>query len=398
MKISVIGAGSIGSAIVRELCAHDDALDRVQVCDTRSRALQDLHEQVETQRLRSFQVDARDVNVLSQILSGSDCVISCVPPELNPDLAELCLNLGVNFCDMGGDDHIVQKQLNLHERAREKSVWIVPNCGLAPGLVNILALRGIDHFDRPRSVSLRVGDVPLHPEPPFNFRISWSAERILADYTNPARFIRNGEIVEVDALTDSETICFDESPFHEMEAFCTQGGLSTLTETLQDRVESFDHKTIRWPGHAHQMRFLLGLGLAEERRIGVHTHLTYRDILVRRLRDTLGGTYEDAVLMRVLIEGEVDGETRSLLYEMVERYDESEKLTAMMRCTALPTVTIARLIAEKDSVASGGADVPENVVPHDVYLNRVHDRGLNIRSEWFDGPVEVTSKKRLQEA
>jgi saccharopine dehydrogenase-like NADP-dependent oxidoreductase len=146
------------------------------------------------------------------------------------------------------------------------------------------------------------------------------------------------------------------------------------------------------------MRFVLGLGLAEERRIGVHTHLTYRDILVRRLRDTLGGTYEDAVLMRVLIQGEIDGEPRSLLYEMVERYDASEKLTAMMRCTALPTVTIARLIAEKDSVASGGADVPENVVPHDVYLNRVHDRGLNIRSEWFDGPVEITSKKRLQRA
>ncbi len=398
MKISVIGAGSIGAAVVRELCAHNDAVSRVQVCDTRSRALQDLHEQVEDQRLRSFQVDARDVNVLSQILSGSDCVISCVPPELNPDLAELCLNLGINYCDLGGNDRIVQQQLQLHEQAREKSVWIVPNCGLAPGLVNILALRGLQHFDSPRHVSLRVGDVPLHPEPPFNFRISWSADRILADYTNPARIIRNGRVVEVDALSGSETMQFEEAPFSEMEAFCTQGGMSTLTERLEGEVESFDHKTIRWPGHAHQMRFVLGLGLGEERRIGVHTHLTYRDILVRRLRDTLGGTYEDAVLMRVLVQGDIDGERRSLLYEMVERYDESSQLTAMMRCTALPTVTIARLIADKDSVASGGADVPENTIPHDVFLERVHDRGLNIRTEWFDGPIEIAGRQRLQEA
>jgi hypothetical protein len=70
----------------------------------------------------------------------------------------------------------------------------------------------------------------------------------------------------------------------------------------------------------------------------------------------------------------------------------------MMRCTALPTVTIARLIADKDSVASGGADVPENTIPHDVFLERVHDRGLNIRTEWFDGPIEIAGRQRLQEA
>jgi len=399
MKITVIGAGSIGSAIVRELCAWNEVVSQVQVCDTRSRSLQKLHEQVDTQLLRSFQVDARDVNVLSQILRGSDCAISCVPPEMNPDLAELCLEAGVNFCDLGGNDRIVSQELALAERAREKSVWIVPNCGLAPGLVNVLALHGIQQFDRPRSVSLRVGDVPLHPKEPFNFRISWSAERILEDYTNPAQFIEDGRIVEVDALTRSEDIHFDEEPFGEMEAFCTQGGLSTLTDTLNGKVDTFEHKTIRWPGHAHQMRFVMGLGLAEERRIGVHTHLTYRDILVRRMRDRLGGDYEDAVLMRVLISGEKDGETKSLLYEMVERYDESSQQTAMMRCTAIPTVVAALAICQDDgSIGGGGADVPENVVPHDVYLEEVHQRGLDISTEWVGGPVEITSKKPLQSA
>lgn len=398
MKISVIGAGTIGAAIARELCARADEVDQVQVCDTRSRALQSLHDTVDSRVLRSFQVDARDTNVLSQIIRGSDCVISCVPPELNPGLARLCLDAGANFCDLGGNDSLVQKELALDEEAREKSIWIVPNCGLAPGLVNVLCMRGIEQFDEAKAAYIRVGDVPLQPEEPFNFRISWSAERILDDYTNPAQHIRNGRVVEVDALTGTETIGFGEKPFENMEAFCTQGGLSTLTESLEGRVETLDHKTIRWPGHAHQMRFVIGLGLGEDRKIGVRTHLTYRDVLVRRMRDRLGGEYEDAVLMRVMIHGTKDGRKHSLVYEMVERYDESTNQTAMMRATAIPTVVLAQLLSDRNHVTGGGAGVPENVVPHDVYAERVAERGLNIRSEWHEGHVSVSGAPSLQEA
>jgi len=398
MKISVIGAGTIGAALARELCVRADEVDQVQVCDTRSRALQSLHDTVQSPVLRSFQVDARDTNVLSQILRGSDCAISCVPPELNPGLARLCLKAGVNFCDLGGNDSIVQQELALDEEAREKSVWIVPNCGLAPGLVNVLCTHGIDQFDRAEAAYIRVGDVPLEPEEPFNFRISWSAERILEDYTNPAEHIRNGRVVEVDALTGNEVIGFGEEPFHEMEAFCTQGGLSTLTESLEGKVDVFDHKTIRWPGHAHQMRFVIGLGLGEDRKIGVRTHLTYRDVLVRRMRDRLGGQYEDAVLMRIVIHGEKDGREQSLVYEMIERYDETTRQTAMMRATAIPTVAVAHLLADREHVSSGGAGVPESVVPHDVYTRLIADRGLNVRKHWHEGYVSVSDQTSLQEA
>ena len=395
MKITVIGAGSIGAAVVRELCSRSDEVAQVQVCDTRSRALQRLHDQIDSTSLRSFQVDARDINVLSQIVKGSDCVISCVPPELNPDLAELCLNLGVHFCDLGGNDRTVKQELSLHERAREKSVWIVPNCGLAPGLVNVLCLHAIDQLDHAEAAHLRVGDVPLQPEPPFNFRISWSAERILDDYTNPAHLIENGSVVEVDALSRDEEIHFEE-PFGTMEAFCTQGGLSTLTDTLAGRVTTLDHKTIRWPGHAHQMRFVIGLGLGEDRKIGVRTHLTYRDILVRRMRDRLSGDYEDAVLLRVLLRGERNGQPATIVYEMVERYDEATHQTAMMRCTAVPTVVMALCLAREEAVSGGGADVPENVVPRATYLEQVAERGLHIQEEWHDDHRDITGKRPLE--
>lgn len=396
MRITVIGAGAIGSAVVRELCERSDDVAQVQVCDTRSRALQKLHERVENPMLRSFQVDARDMNVLSQIVQGSDCVISCVPSELNPDLAELCLDQGVHFCDLGGNDQHVQRELALDDRAREKSVWIMPNCGLAPGLINILCMHGIDQLDRADAAQLRVGDVPLNPEPPFNFRISWSAERVIDDYTNPAKLIENGAVVEADALSRNEAIQFDEEPFGEMEAFCTQGGLSTLTDTLAGEVNELDHKAIRWPGHAQQMQFVIGLGLGEDRKIGVRTHLTYRDILIRRMRDRLGGDYEDAVLLRVLVRGEANGEPATIVYEMVERYDQESQQTAIMQCAAIPTVVSALLLARPSAVTGGGANVPENVLPRDQFLNEVAERGLDIHSEFHDDFREVTSKMTLE--
>lgn len=397
MKITVLGAGSMGSSVVRELCARTGEVELVQICDTRSQALQRLHEDVgeDDGTLRSFQVDARDMSVLSQIVQGSDCVISCVPSEFNPGLAELCLDVGVDFCDLGGNDALVKKELALDERAREKSVWIVPNCGLAPGLINVLCLYGIDQLDRTEAAHLRVGDVPLHPEPPFNFRISWSAERILNDYTNPAQLIESGQVIEVKALSREEEISFEEAPFGTMEAFCTQGGLSTLTETLAGRVDTLDHKAIRWPGHAQQMQFLLGLGLAEDRKIGVRTHLTYRDVLVRRMRKCLGGDYEDAVLLRVLLRGEHEGQPTTLVYEMIERYDEGTQQTAMKRCTAIPTVVAALFLAREDTVSGGGADVPENVLPRDRFLDAVSDRGLNIQKERHQGFLDVTSGQPL---
>jgi saccharopine dehydrogenase-like NADP-dependent oxidoreductase len=395
MTITVLGAGSIGAPVVRELCLRSDDVTQVQVCDTRSQALQQLHEHVEgDQSLRSFQVDVRDTGVLSQIVQGSDCVISCVPSEFNIELAELCLDVGAHFCDLGGNDPLVEQELALDERAREKGVWIVPNCGLAPGLVNVLCLHGIDQLDRTEAAHLRVGDVPLHPEPPFNFRISWSAERILADYTNPSQLIEDGQVVEADALSREEEIHFEE-PFGTMEAFCTQGGLSTLTDTLAGHVDALDHKTIRWPGHAHQMRFVIGLGLADNRKIGVRTHLTYRDLLVRRMRKRLGGDYEDAVLMRVLLRGEQDGQPTTLVYEMIERYDAATQQTAMMRCTAIPTVVAALFLARQETVASGGADVPEHVIPRDQFLDAVANRGLSIQKERHDDFRDVTAKRSL---
>ena len=389
MKVTVIGAGAIGSAVARDLIERDN-VSHVQVCDSHARLLQRLDDQLKSPKLRSYQVDVRDLRVLSSILNSSDVAIGCVTSALNPRLARLCLDQNIHFCDLGGDDNTVLQTLELDKEARRKSLWVVPNCGLAPGVVNVLSRAGIAQFDEVNVVRLRVGDVPLHPEPPFNFHLSWSADKILNDYTQPVRLIEDSKVIETDPLSRDERLHFG-APFGEMEAFCTAGGLSTLVADLADKVKTLDHKTIRWPGHADQMRFLIGLGFAETQKIDVRTHLTYRDVLIRRMRRRLKEEHADAVLMRVLIKGRVGKETKTLVYEMIELYDEGKQMSAIQRATSIPAATVACMIGS-GAINGGGAAPAENVVSAEDFLATLEERGLKIKKTWYDEHIPVTSK------
>ncbi|HEX7072021.1 MAG TPA: saccharopine dehydrogenase C-terminal domain-containing protein [Rhodothermales bacterium] len=388
MKITLIGAGAIGSAMALELNRMPEVTS-LQVCDARARALQELHRYVQSPKLRSFQLDARDPNVLEPVLRDSNCVIGCTVPQANPNIAQICLSLGIHFCDLGGNDEIVYRELEMDARARERGVWIVPNCGLAPGLANILCLRAIDQFDEVEAAHVRVGDVPLNPEPPFNFRLSWTAEKVVDDYTHPVLVIEDHQVTEAPPLTRQEEIHFRE-PFGRMEAFCTAGGLSTLIGETQGKIRNLDHKTIRWPGHVDQMRFLLALGFGDDRKIDPRTHLTYRDVLVRRLQQHLGGTYEDAVLLRVLVKGTREGQQKTVVYQMIDTYDAESGTTAMRRCTSIPAAIVAVMLAE-GKVEGGGAAPPERIVPADEFFRRLAECGLKIEQWWYDGWGDVTA-------
>lgn len=388
MKITLVGAGAMGSALAKELDQHPE-VSHLQVCDARARSLQELHQYIQSPKLRSFQLDARDTNVLEPVLRDSDCVVGCAIPQAYPHIAQICLSLGIHFCDLGGNDDIAWRELELNDRAREAGVWIVPNCGLAPGLANILCLHGISQFESVEAAQVRVGDVPLRPEPPFKFGLSWTAEKVVDDYTQPVTVIDDHEIKQITPLTEEEEIFFRE-PFGKMEAFATAGSLATLINDTLGSIRTVDHKTVRWPGHAQQMQFLLALGFADRRKIDPRTHLTYRDILVRRLQQHLGGSYEDAVLLRVLVKGVKDGVQKTLVYQMIDTYDEKHGMTAMKRCTSIPAAVVARMLAS-GRIEGGGAAPPERIIPCEEYMALLEERGLKIETSWYDGWGSVTS-------
>lgn len=375
MKITVLGAGAIGGAIVSDLVGREE-VTHVQVVDQKAGILTALADRIRSPKLRTLRVDVRDERRLSAVLAGSTCVVSSVLPQHNPKLARLAVQVGAHFCDLGGDEATVYRELALAEEAAARSRWIVPNCGFAPGLVNILVMRGIDQLDEVDTVTVRAGNIPVEADPPFYHRLAYASEKFIDDYTAPAQIVREGSVTEVAPLTGVESISFP-GHFEHLEAFYTAGKLSTLPHDLEGRVRVLDYKTLRHPGHATAMRSVLALGFGEAKSIDVRTHLTYRDILARRLRQRLGGAFEDAVLLRIRITGLSGGEARVIVYELAERYDPEGDSSAMQRCAGFPTAAVAVLIGG-GRVPGGGAAPPEQIVPRDLFFEALADRGLTI--------------------
>ena len=364
MKITVLGAGTVGSAVAVDL-AQTPEVTRVQVCESQPATL------------RAFR-DAHDPSSLEPILSGSAAVVSCVGPEHSDRLARLALGLGAHFVDLSGTipegpgDPLV-------DVAERRQRWVVSGCGLAPGLVGVLTMRGVESCDQVEAVRIRVGDVPITPPDAFLHRLAHSAERLLNDYTEPALVLRGGRVETREPLTGLEPIEVDD--FGTMEAFYTSGGLSTLVESLAGRVDRLSVKTIRYPGHAERMRFVLDLGLADKTSIDVRTHLTYRDVLIRRLRQRLGGAYDDAVLLRIEIDGTRGGEDGTLIYEMVDRCHPEDGLSAMQRCTGFPAAAAAVLLAGR-ALPNGGVGAAAHVIPAEPFLARLAERGIVAQERW----------------
>ncbi|GAB5535591.1 MAG: saccharopine dehydrogenase C-terminal domain-containing protein [Rubricoccaceae bacterium] len=378
MKITVLGAGAIGSAVAYDLCRRDE-VSRVQVCEARPGTLRAFRHAWTHPKLRTYLADARDTQTLEPILAGSACIVSCVAPELNGVLARLAVEMGAHFVDLGSPDAIREEEESLAALAERRQRWVVTGCGLAPGLAGVLVLRGIKALDQAYAAHVRVGDVPTDSLEPFNYRLAHAAEKLIEDYTHPVPVLRNGKVEVRAPMTGIETV--DVEGFGEMEAFYAGNGLSAITRALEGRLDRLDAKTLRYPGHASQMRFLLDLGLADTTSIDVRTHLTYRDILIRRMRKRLGGAYRDAVVVRVEVEGRKDGEDGCLVYELVDHFDDESGLSAMQRCTGFPAAAAAVLLGGRH-VPGGGVGSAEEVLPFGPFFERMDANGLAVQERW----------------
>jgi saccharopine dehydrogenase-like NADP-dependent oxidoreductase len=388
MNVTVLGAGAMGSALAYDL-VHREEVSRVQVCESRPAMLRAFRAGLDHPKVRAYEVDARDEPALEPIVAGSSVLVSCVAPEHAPRLAAFALRAGTHYVDLGAPDEVVGDIMALGQQAEDRGRWLVPNAGFSPGLVNMLTMHAVDGFARPTAVRVLAGDVPTEPREP-RYRLAHSAEKLIEDYTRPVAVLRDGRVEHRPPLTGCEAIELGRG-FETLEAFYAAGGLETLAHELEGRLEYLDAKTLRHPGHAAQMQFLLDLGLADRTVIDIRTHLTYRDVLVRRLRQRLGGDYEDAVLVRIEVEGVLTAEAgtsdhQTRILELVDRYDRATGLSAMRRCTAFPAATVAVLLAS-GAVPGGGASPPEQVVPFVPFFESLAERGISFESSWSEEPV-----------
>jgi lysine 6-dehydrogenase len=377
MRMLVLGAGQQGSACAYDLLTRTE--HEVVIADVDVMRLPDFLRPHLGGRLSARQVDARDRAAVRETMQGVAATMSALPYYFNLGMAVAAIDSGSHFCDLGGNTDIVLQQKELHRRARERGVSVIPDCGLAPGMVNILAEHGIRQLDRARSVRIMVGGLPQHPEPPLNYQVVYSLEGVLDYYTTRSWVLREGQPVQVEALSGVERV---ELPgVGELEAFHTAGGLSTMAQRYRGELQSMEYKTLRYPGHADVVRTMRDLGLFSREPVEVNgVEVRPRDLFLaaagpRLRRDPAESP--DVVALRVEVAGEKDGREAMLRWDLVDRYDAQTGITAMMRTTGYSLAVTGALQAS--GRIESGVWTPDEVMPAEDYIRGLAERGVEIR-------------------
>lgn len=376
MKILILGSGLQGSACAFDLLRTTSY--RVAIADSAPERLPEFLKPYRGTRLAVLKVDARDEANLSELMRGHDVVLCALPYYFNFSVARIALSLGIHFADLGGNTAIVKQQETLHAEACSRGVSIIPDCGLAPGLVNVLAADAIERLDYARSAKLMVGGLPQNPEPPLKYTIVYSLEGALDYYTTPSWVLRGGQPVQVEALSEVERVSFPE-PLGELEAFHTGGGISTMPWRYAGRVETMEYKTLRYPGHAEIMRAIRDLGLLDSEPIEVKgVRVAPRDVFVAAASPRLRRPQaHDLVALRVVVEGIRKGEELKIGYQLIDRYDTSLGISAMMRTTGYSLSIVGQMLLD-GRIATRGVKPAFEAVPCAPYLQELRKRGVAV--------------------
>ncbi len=332
----VIGAGKMGRAIYHDMKRQGI---ETRICDAVPHNIDDF-----------FTLDVRDEDAVRKEIRNEDVVISAIPYNFNYMLAKIAVEEGTNFLDLGGNTDIVMKELELDNEARKKGITIIPDCGLAPGMMNVIASMLAEES---REVHIRVGGIPEKPVGPFGYSAVFSIHGLINEYVEDAIIVRKGKIKKVSSLDGLETIFFEG--FGEMEAFYTHGGTSTMPFTL--KLEELDYKTVRYKGHCEKMRFLKEHGFFDE---GVRE---YTEKALERILPEA----RDAVVARVY--GENGG------MEMVDLHDGI--FSAMARTTGFSTAIMAGMVI--NGMVDAGAFPPEIAIDGNRFIEELNKRDIRWR-------------------
>ena len=297
-RVLILGAGKIG-ALISGLLAESGSY-KVQLADMDGSAAEAVVRAHGGQELSAFTLDASQPGALERHLSAHpvDAVISGLPYYCNRTVAEAARGAGSHYFDLTEDVEVTRAVRAIAAGANEA---FVPQCGLAPGFISIAAAELITHFDELRSVKLRVGALPQHPNNVLKYSLTWSTEGLINEYGNPCQAISDGRLADVAPLEGLEEIEIDGMRY---EAFNTSGGLGSLAETHGAHCETMNYKTIRYPGHCEQMRLLMNdLKLNHD-----------RGTLKRILENAVPQTLQDVVIVYAAVTGRQEGQLREENY------------------------------------------------------------------------------------
>jgi lysine 6-dehydrogenase len=372
MNIIVLGGGLVGGPMAIDLSG--DQKFTVTVADVDEKALKTLDEKG---KIKTFCKDLSNASEVTKLVSDFDMVINAVPGFMGFQTLKAIIEAGKNVVDIA---FFIEDPFQLDELAKKNDVTAIMDCGVAPGMCNIL-IGYVDHLlDETENILYYVGGLPAIREWPYEYKAVFSPVDVIEEYTRPARYVENGKLVVRAALSDPELIDFPG--VGTLEAFNTDG-LRSLAETIN--CPNMKEKTLRYPGHIEKMAVLRETGFFDTTPIEMNgTHIRPIDFTARLLfpKWKLKEGEVDITVMKVVVEGKKDGRKVRYTYDLLDKYDPVTRIHSMARTTGYTATVALRMIAD-GIYTHKGITVPEYIGKQPVcveyMLRGLKNRGVEYR-------------------
>lgn len=356
-----------GSVAAQDLCKNEHD---VTIFDNNIALLRQLKKRV---NVRARQFNVKDKVKFIRAIKDFDVVVGALPAALGSYIMDCAIRAGVDLVDMSycADDPFV-----FHEKAQKKNIRIVPDAGFAPGLSNVLVGEAYRLFKGLDFVKIMVGGIPLHPEPPFNYAITWSPADLIEEYTRPTRIKRKGKEITIETLSGVEAMQVPK--IGKLECFYTDG-LRTLLHTIPS-AQDMEEKTIRYPGHAQLFKTIIDCGFLSDTMVHCGRRLfAIRDVSIRYLNNMLKKNDNRDVSVLVI---EVRRKRKTRTYTVIDQYDEANQVTSMARMTAYTGSIITQYIKKYNGF---GVVAPEHLGMDATLCNKIKSevkkRGIKIKTK-----------------
>ncbi len=375
MRILVVGCGKVGSEIARDLAGSDE-VDSVVAMDTSSQNLKVLRKRV-PKKLHTVMLSISQKTRLHALLGKVDLVCGALPGRLGFDLMSETVEAGRDIVDIS---YTPRDAFLLQGRAKEVGCRVVPQCGVAPGFTNMCVGDASRRLDQMKSVEIFVGGLPEKPEPPLKYRIVFSLEDVVNEYSRPVQVIEEGKRKKVDALSGRGQIGFPG--VGKLEYFLTDG-LGSLPRSFP-RTREMHEFTLRYPGHADMMQTLRVLGFFERDLVKIGgVEVEPRQLTIELLRGAMSrGSPKDFLALRVDVKGLSHGKIIYLRYQLLDHYNRRSGVSAMARTTAYPCTSVALLMG-RGEIKETGIVTPERIAQDErlfqFVLGRLAERGVKMK-------------------
>jgi lysine 6-dehydrogenase len=378
MKLLVVGCGNIGSVAAEDL-AKSISSAHVVIADKNGTIARSVAEKIGRENVSWIQLDTADRNKLIKTMEDFSLVVGFLPGRFGYGLVEACIDAGKNLVDVS---YMPDNPLTLHEKAEKAGVQIIPDCGLTPGISNVLVGHSKAMLDNVETVHIMVGGLPEKSVPPLGYVVTWSPENLIDEYTRKAEIVVDGKETVVEALSGLEEVEFPR--FGKLEAFYTDG-LRTLLHTMPNARDMWE-KTLRYPGHAEKMKLLKALGFFDDETVSVDgMNVSPRKLTAKMFVQKLWKPeIKDVVVLKVEVSGVKNGRKACYVYHLLDYCDEERGITAMARTTAYPASIVAQLMLKK-AIKRKGVIPPEKIGMDEalfrLFLDELEKRRVKISEQ-----------------